>query len=173
LVGLGLLAFFTVLKNPLGAVWYANLGAVQMARVELAGFPTGKWDDGSNITALEPAEALFIHALEFNPNNRTAHHRLGLIALLRQNFPVAVVHLEKAFQINKDHTGILKNLAYSYVWAGEIEKAVPLLIQLPEAQHEMQVYTQWWRMLGREDLAASAEQALAKLGEAKTMLSKN
>jgi O-antigen ligase len=77
----GLLAYGA--RRKLTASWYANLGAVEMARTELTGWPTGEWADGRDIAAFDPASRLLDRALLSDPNNRTAQHRLGLIAMLK------------------------------------------------------------------------------------------
>lgn len=143
--------------RSLTANWLVNLGAVDMARVELADFPTGKWDEGEKVTALASSIKLFTRALMIDPQNSTAHYRLGLIALRQREFSASVAHLEAAYSQNPSHRGVHKNLGYSYVWAGKYEKATQLLINLPEAKREMQVYAWWWGDRGREDLASHAE----------------
>ena len=149
--------------KPLLASWYADLGAVQMARTELAGWPTNKWDDGSNVAALVPTEGLFHQALWLNPNNRTAHHRLGLMAVLRRDFTTAVGHLKRAYQADGDHPGIRKVLGYSHVWSGQLDHAVEVLANIPEARDEMAVYVWWWGIQGRNDLAAHAEDMVERM----------
>jgi hypothetical protein len=42
LILIGLIAF----HRPLLAAWYTDLGAIEMAKVELSDFPTGYWDEG-------------------------------------------------------------------------------------------------------------------------------
>jgi hypothetical protein len=49
------------------AAWHANLGAVEMARIELADFPSGQWEDGKGAALLAPAEGYFLQALAYNP----------------------------------------------------------------------------------------------------------
>lgn len=151
------------LRQPILAAWTANLGAVEMARVELADFPTGAWDDGRDLPRLAGAEGLFWQALQRHPFNRTANHRLGLIAMLRRDFPAAVARLEVARRADPAHRGIAKALAYSYVWAGQFDQALDLLPQIPEARDELAVYPWWWGTQGREDLSANAGAALARL----------
>jgi tetratricopeptide (TPR) repeat protein len=146
-------------RNSLLSTWYADLGAVQMSQVELADFPSGRWDDGSQIAALTPAENLFQKALQLNPNNRTAHHRLGLIALLNRDFPTALAHLQKAYHLDPSHRGIRKTLGYTYVWAGHPEQAARLLVDIPEAGQELSIYIRWWRAQSRPDLSARAKEA--------------
>jgi tetratricopeptide (TPR) repeat protein len=153
------------IRNSLLSAWYADLGAVQMSQVELADFPSGRWDDGSQVTALSPAEDLFQQSLQLDPSNRTAHHRLGLIALLNRDFPTALAHLEKAHHLDPSHRGIRKSLGYTYVWAGQPDLAKQVLAQIPEAQQELDVYIWWWTNRSRPDLAAHAKTAIPLLGE--------
>lgn len=154
-----------IFKDSIGARWYASLGAVEMAKVELAGFPANQWYDGSTSLAFDDSEAHFLRALEFEADNRTARHRLGMIAMTRRDYAGAVNHLEIAYQNDQDHRGIRKLLGYSYVWSGERQKALPLLVQMPEAKSEMRVYSWWWGAQGREDLAEQAAAMLALLEE--------
>ena len=151
-------AMIFVFRTPVLSSWYANLGAVQMAKTELYDFPSGKWDDGSQAATLSQIKPLFMQALRYNPKNRTANHRLGLIAMLNHDFPTAAIHLETAHQRDPLYRGINKALSYSYVWAGQPELAVPLLVEIPEAAGEMNVYVGWWESQGRSDLADRAKQ---------------
>jgi hypothetical protein len=57
-----------------------------MARVELADYPTNSWSDGSEVSLLAEAETYFERALRLNNKNRTAWHRLGLIAIAGSRF---------------------------------------------------------------------------------------
>jgi O-antigen ligase len=147
-----------VLVSTSGAAWSENLGALQMERSELAGFPTGKWEDGSILPQLAPAEALFDRAVAQDVHNLPAHYRLGLIATLRGDFPAARQHLEQALSLAPDHRGVRKALAYCYVWVGHYEDAFKLLQFIPEARYELEAYNGWWSMQGRGDLAAQAAQ---------------
>jgi len=131
-----------------------------MAKVELSNFPTGLWDEGQHADLLSPAESYFNRALASNPANPVAHYRLGLIALLKRDFPNAVSHLEFAHRGNPDHRGMIKALGFSYIWNGQIEAALPLLALIPETKQEIANYPWWWRGLNRPDLAAYAEQYL-------------
>jgi O-antigen ligase len=145
------------------AAWLANVGAVQMARVDLADWPTNKWDDGRNLAELQSAKRLFYQALEIYPANRTANHRLGMIAMLERDFETAVDHLGAAYQKDATHIGIRKSLAYSYVWNNQLDEAKLLLSSIPEAQSELEVYSWWWAEQDRIDLAEQAVQMLAQL----------
>lgn len=163
------LALTATFLHPQGrAAWLANLGAVRMAQEELSDWPTNKWADGRYLPALRPAEQLFRQALAIDPANRTAHYRLGMIAMLRRDFATAVVHLEAAGGDGRGvgHPGIRKSLAYSYLWAGRLDQAQTLLVGIPEAYHELTVYRRWWRTQERDDLARRSEQMLNQLAAA-------
>jgi hypothetical protein len=152
--GLVLVFIFAIVnRNTIRSAWYANLGAVEMARVELSNWPTDQWDDGRNVALLAPAEDLFNKSLVFNPNNVTAHFRLGLIAMLRRDYETAVAHLDRAYQIDPTNRGVLKTLGYSYVWVGDFDHALVNLRRFREARQEMNVYITWWNSQGRPDLS--------------------
>ena len=158
--GIALVLILFIFGRPLLANWYADLGAVQMARLELKGFPPGNWEIGDLVIELASAERLFDRAIQISPKNHTALYRLGLIAMIRRDYPVAINHLEKAFDEDSKNRGIQKNLGYSYVWTGQFDLAAHLLQAVPEARNEMDVYTWWWRTQGRNDLASNAAQMM-------------
>ena len=151
-----LLVTAVIFRNPLLANWYAMQGAVEMAKIELEWWPTEQWDTGENVEALIPASDLFEKALSYDADNRTANHRLGLIAMLNRDYETAVSYLGTAYQTDPDHRGIIKNLGYSYVWLGEYETAAPLLDLIDESDQELDEYSRWWGQQGRSDLAYRA-----------------
>lgn len=158
-----LLAAGLYFRNQLKATWYANLGAIEMGRQELTGWPHDEWDDGQSVNRLAAAESLFQQALATDPNNSTAHYRLGLIAMLRRDYATAAGQLEAAGQGNSNHRGIQKSLGYSYAWQGELDEGVEILAAIPEAREELNVYVWWWGTQGREDLSQQAERMVARL----------
>jgi hypothetical protein len=83
--------------------------------------------------------------------------------MTRWDFPAAAGYLEPAYLADPGHRGLTKYLAYTYVWLGEYDRAEPLLKTLPEAAGELDVYTWWWGIHGRDDLADNARAALARL----------
>ena len=158
-----LFGFFVMNLNRVRSAWYANLGAVQMAKVELIDFPTNQWTDPSILPKLKQADATLHSALHTDPTNWTANYRLGLIALLRNDFNSAAAYLEIAHQETSNHRGIIKALGYCYVWLGNLEKAELLLSDIPEAKSELDVYTWWWGMQGRADLSKKASLMISQL----------
>jgi hypothetical protein len=144
--------------NRLASQWLANLGAVQMAKVELRGYPAEKWDEGGRTDELQSAKMLFERSLAYDGNNRIANHRLGLIKMSERDFSSASQYLAKANQQEPSHRGVIKNLGYSYAWLGEMDKAYLYLRKIPEAKSEMEVYVWWWDTNGRHDLSTNASQ---------------
>ena len=152
------------------ADWYANLGALQMARVELSewDWDNSTWKYDKPVDVLDPAADLFVRALEFDPGNRIANHRLGLISMLRRNYPTAIVYLSRAYEKEPNDRGVVKALGLSYVWNAQYEMAIPLLEQIPEAGEEMGVYRWYWWTKGQEDLASKANTLLSLLNPTTT-----
>jgi len=148
----------TLTGHSLAADWVTNQSALAMARIELKGWPTGQWDDGHKAAELIPANLLFQQAAAIDAENRTAQHRLGLIAMVQRDFETAVTHLETAYELDPHHRGIVKTLGYSYVWQGDLEKATFFLGNIPESQQEMEAYIHWWRVQQQPELATRAEQ---------------
>jgi tetratricopeptide (TPR) repeat protein len=153
------LSLFVVFNKPLFANIYANLGVVRMAKVELKGWPESRpdqmiYEDGSLTVA---SEHLY-KALEFHPLNRTANYQLGRIEMERRNYQKAIEYFERAFSQDQHYHGIRKNLGYSLVFDGQIEKAHQILRDISEAEYEMTIYNWWWGTQGRDDLANYAMQ---------------
>jgi O-antigen ligase len=149
--------------NQIRAIWHANVGAVQLAKVELDRFPNDGWAGDEIIPRLETADVSLRSSLQFDPANRTANQRLGMISMYRRDYASAVRYLETARGQAPQHRGILKSLAYCYVWLGNVEKAQALLSQIPEAREELDVYAWWWEAQGRSDLSGNAKLALDAL----------
>lgn len=156
------LLIFLFSKNIM-STWYANLGSVLMSQVELNGFPDKGWAVSDSLSKMADAEIALHTSLQFAPRNRTANQRLGMIAMLRQDFESASEYLETAYEFAPDHRGIVKSLGYCYVWLGNFEKAALFLSRVPEAQEELDVYIWWWGTQGRDDLSDNAILALQAL----------
>lgn len=146
--------------NQIQAVWHANIGTVQLAKVELDGFPNAGWTGTAIIPQLDEAETALRTALEFDPSNRTANQRLGIISMLRRDFVSAAGYLEIAHAQAPYHRGIVKLLAYCYIWLGDFDRAKGFLVQVPEAMEEIDVYVWWWRTQGRDNFSRNAAIAL-------------
>lgn len=151
--------FLLAFRSPLLGSWYSTLGAIEMDRVELADYPSGEWSDGSEAVNLSAAVSQFNRALLYDQDNRTAWHRLGLVAMLDRDFGTAADSLYHAYLLDSQHRGIRKSLAYARLWAGDLEQAMPLLQEIPDADMELANYVEWWQGQGFPDLGKRAEEA--------------
>ena len=161
-VGLALLTWHSWLS-----AWYANLGAVAFARIQLENWPTKTWSNGQAAARLGALEPQFNRALALDPANETAHYRLGLLASERRDYAAAISFLAPAQQADPGHRGLNKTLAYAYIWSGDLAHARPLLKSVPEAPNELGVYIWWWGTQGRTDLAQRAAAAVGDLAVAR------
>jgi O-antigen ligase len=156
-------ALLLTIGPRLAGAWYADLGSVEMARVELAGWASLPWDALIPAPAFGPAKELFEQALRSDGANRTAHQRLGLIAERQGDYQSAVADLESAYQTDPGHRGVAKTLGYDYTWLGQIEQARTYLAAIPEAPGEMDAYAWWWKVHGRLDRSTYAAEMAAVL----------
>lgn len=163
--GIVLAAAAFLLSPSWQAKWYSNLGALEMAHVQLAEWPTGAWSDGQEAAFLGEAQGLFHRSLSLDPENSTARHRLGLIAMMRRDYSTAVTHLSIARAAAPGHDGIRKTLGYSYLWAGQPNEALEHLQELSGIRGEIRAYSGWWRRRDRQDLAELAHTMLTILEE--------
>lgn len=163
IAGLGIL--FLLRWQALSGAFHANLGAVQVAKVELKNFPANAWIKEIDLQAFAPAEARFQAALEHDPGQRAALMHLGRNASARRDFSAAVSYLERAQQVDPTHPGIVKALAFNFAWDGQFDKAAALMRQVPGARQELNAYASWWKEQGQEDLSAKATQVLALLDQ--------
>ncbi|MGQ0604432.1 MAG: O-antigen ligase family protein [Anaerolineales bacterium] len=166
--GAGLMAVFLVggalLPGGRAAV-YANLGAVEMARYELAGWPEVSWQDRGGAAQLTGARSYFEQALVLDPQNVTAAYRLGLMEVDRDNLVAAIDYLQPAQARQPAHRGLAKTLGYSYTWLGHVDEAATLLRSVPEAQYELDLYAQWWPTVGYTERGLYATQMARRLEE--------
>ncbi len=161
---IALMAFGLMWVFPkVGSYWNTNLAAVQMAKLQLKDFPSGRWQLGAEGEEWNSIEKTFLRAIEQNSQNRPAVYRLGLIAMMRMDFTKAADFLTLAYQLDPGHRGTIKNLGYCYIWLGQPEQALSFLKKIPEARQELEAYTGWWGLQGRPDLAKKAAQMLKLL----------
>ncbi len=161
------LVVLIVFRRPVQAEWYANLGSIAMARVDLAGFP----DPGRPAPAPKAytsARALLLRALQYDPSNRAANYRLGLMAYEQQDYAQAIPYLEKAYRDEPGDHGVEKFLGYSYAWTGQVDRAATLLSGISEARKELHYYTWWWGTQNHSDRAGYAMEVFQRLAAAKT-----
>ena len=138
--------------HPLLSAWYANLGVIKLAKLELKGWP----DDVQTIENLQSyseINSLFENAIIHDTNNITAIYHFGILNLDHQNFTLANSQFKQIVSSAPKHRGIIKALGYSYAWTGDVFNAAKVLEKIPEASYELSIYSWWWQTQGRDDLA--------------------
>lgn len=163
LLAAGLIVLAVASWQTVVASWLSNLGAVEMAKVELSAWPSARWSEGENVHSMSGSESRFVAARRYRPGDRTALHRLGLIAMERREYGKAVELLSEAHFIDPGHRGIRKALGYSLIWTGEYRRARTILDDIDEVPNELRIYNDWWLRLGREDLSLHAAEMLELL----------
>jgi Flp pilus assembly protein TadD len=84
-------------------------------------------EHGQNPARLSDARKHFEEVLRADPNNATAHHRLGVIADLTNNFPEAERHYAQALQRNPSDPQLLHDIGYSCLLQDKPDQAVKYL----------------------------------------------
>lgn len=167
--GVALLVLTTALAvgvvPALRSAWWANLGAVYMARVELAGWPAEAPYRGSlDVSKLDTAASFLLQSVESDSGNVAANYRLSILAAYKEDHDAVTAYLENAYRTDSQHRGVRKMLGYSYVWDGRFDEAAILLADIPEARYELEIYSRWWGAQGRDDLSGRAARMASLLG---------
>ncbi|MCS6910610.1 MAG: tetratricopeptide repeat protein, partial [Anaerolineales bacterium] len=126
------------------------------ARVELAGFPDVNWNRPRDPAEFRSARAYLEQARRLDPRNRTVAHRLGLLAYQAGDWEQAIAALEMVAGAEPSRR-LAKPLGYCYAWLGDFERAGPLLLRIPEARYELDIYRRWWATQNRPDLVQRAD----------------
>jgi len=166
LVGVAAAAAMVIFWSPIRSRGLSNLAAVAMEREAYASGPESVLGLDRRLDADGSIQRSLEDSVRLDPANRTAHQRLGILALSQGDIRRAVDELDAAWSLDAEHRGVRKTLGYALVWSGELEQALPLLQQVPEASTELGFYAWWWRTRGVRALAErSARMARVLMGE--------
>jgi O-antigen ligase len=138
--------------RPLAAMAYANAGALAQTRGQL----TENLADEQRAALLQRAATCYTRAISLDANNRTAHQRLGMLAMDARQMDEAVVHLEEAYRIDPSNTTTHKALGLAYTWVGRLDQAQQLLVGAPDIVEELHVWGWWWGTQGESEWASNA-----------------
>ncbi len=75
------------------------------------------------------AKKAYDEALRIDPVNVTAHHRLGILADMRQDFVVAQDHYEAALRQKPHDSNLLSDIGYSHHLQGHVQQSKRYLLQ--------------------------------------------
>jgi hypothetical protein len=128
-----------LLWRPVGAMAYANAGAVHQAKAELSTSLAPEARDAG----LESAEGSYSRALQLDPRNRTASLRLGNLAVDNYRYEEGVAYLERVWQVSPRDPTARKALGLAYVWVGQTQRGAELLSESPNIVAELNAWG-WW-----------------------------
>ena len=134
------LVVVAVSLHPLPATYHTNLGCILQARADLL----ASLNDELQAGLLQEAVDHYRQAAQITPYDRTVQQRLGLILVEDTRFQEGVEHLEVAWRADQENTTTRKGLGLAYVWVGELERARPLLQDVPNIVYELNIWG-WWR----------------------------
>jgi O-antigen ligase len=146
----------------------ANLGALAQSKAELGRFhwPESPLQDElrrNNEVDLSQAISQYNSALAFDPNNGTAHRRLGQIALSRGDFQSAQEHLAQALAIEPQIRATRQLLGEVYAVTGHPDQAAALWQGISVQQGQLEVRHWWYEHIGAIHEANLITQAVEKL----------
>ncbi len=157
-----LLSGLMIFWRPILGAWYANMGALEQTRAELA---PGLSQPAREQITLQAVDT-FARALGVESTQRVANRRLGLLALNRDNFEIAVLYLEKAYPYEPHNQATLKALGLAYLWTGRLDEAEPLLQQLDNQGglvEELGYWATWRGSQGQTELSAYTAEMIQRL----------
>jgi tetratricopeptide (TPR) repeat protein len=160
--------FLLSLGSRLPATFYANLGAIKMAQLDLTGWTFDQFITPQASDQYGEAVNNFEKALRLDPKNQTSNYRLGLLAYRDVDYQTSGPYLEKAHIADPGNRGIIKKLGYNYVWLGNLDEAEKYLDEIPEAEIELEYFSWWWGTENRNDLSEYANQMVKKLISSQT-----
>jgi tetratricopeptide (TPR) repeat protein len=149
--------------TPLRSAWLANLGVIEMSRVQLAGWPENPPKPDDVVQGLAQVQPLFQQALNLDRNNFAAWYWIGLIAYQKEDYLQASRDLQAAEQLRPSHKGVRKELGLALTWVREEEQALERLAGIPGIVDEMAYYASWWDQQHRPDLSRSADHMVVLL----------
>jgi cytochrome c-type biogenesis protein CcmH/NrfG len=148
-----------------GAVWQANLAAVEQSRLELSAYEWPLWpiqDELRRSDSLDLSSVIadYQRALELDPNNSTAHRRLGQIALSLGEYDGARQHLQMAYAIAPEQRVTRQLLGELYAVTGDVTHAVEVWQSGDTDPHKLELRQWWYTHLGEDQQAYWLTEAL-------------
>jgi tetratricopeptide (TPR) repeat protein len=152
------------------AAWHANLGAVRQSQAELGVYMWPQWliQDAvrrSHAVDLGLAQMHYAAALAVDAENRTAHLRLGQIALSQGDYVVARQHLETAHRAAPGQRITRQLLGELYAVTGDTEEAVAMWQGGNIDPHKLELRHWWYTHLGATQQATSMNAAILRYKE--------
>jgi O-antigen ligase/predicted negative regulator of RcsB-dependent stress response len=129
--------------SRLASTWYANLGAIAQARVELASYDQRSYEDLTidqvrRQEHLKEAVAFFEQSLRKNPDNVTANQRLAALALSQGRFDEALLGMQHLWETGARDRVTRLLYGDALVSAGRLHEAAGVVQGLTFARSRLQ-----------------------------------
>ncbi|MEW5869577.1 MAG: O-antigen ligase family protein [Chloroflexota bacterium] len=162
-----LLALALIFHRPLIAAWYANLGALEQARREMAVYDADHFDNPTldqvrRQIDLSMPETYYHKALGWQPDNRTALLRLSQIALSRGEYERAWGWAQIAWQAGYRDEVTRLTFGDAAVANGEPQLAAPAVAGLTWAEGRLLLQA-FYRYQSDQDIRRAADACRAVL----------
>jgi putative inorganic carbon (HCO3(-)) transporter len=146
----------------------SNMGAVDQTRAELSRYHWPEWvvqDELRRNDAVDLSAALdhYEHALTIDPENVTAHRRLGQIEISTGEYDAARKHLEAAYHLAPDQRATRQMLGEVLAVTGDIEGAVSLWRLGDASNGQLDIRQGWYSYIGDQQAAQRVGEAIARL----------
>ena len=129
-------------------------GAIRQARAD---FETRRQQGSSAVSAeIHAGRAEFESALQASPGHASAHYRLGVLLLQREQFAEARTHLDAAFRTAPGRPGTRKALGLAAMWTGDVTFAIEMLRADADMVNELNTWGAYRAERGETTLAHSA-----------------
>jgi O-antigen ligase len=147
------LAVGCALWPPLRALWFANLGAVRQAKIELSAYDYKRYNNPSldrirRRADLVAVERLLQRALALQEDQVTAHTRLAALALSRGQYEQALTHAGSAWDAGHRDRVTRLLLSDALIAAGDPEGALGAVRGVAWADGRLvgQAWDRYWRV---------------------------
>lgn len=160
-VAAGGVVLVAIFWRPIGAAWFANLGALHQTWAELSRYDYNHFDrltldEIRREVDLSAAEHFFLQALALDPGQVTARTRLAEIALSRGQYDQALVHAQAAWDAGHHDRVTRLLLGDALVAAGDVEAGVDIVRGLEWAEGRLD-FQAWYRYSLGQDYRRAAD----------------
>lgn len=164
-----LLAALTI-QPGFRAAWIANLGALSQTRAELSIYSWPQWSiqdqvRRSNQADLAYAIAAYKTALENDPHNVVANHRLGQIELSLGEYADAKQRLDTAYAVAPDQRATRQMLGEANAISGNIGCAAMLWDGIDVSADQLKIREWWYVHIGDRERAELMKRAESLVGQ--------
>ncbi len=144
-----------ILRKPVAAAFYTNLGALDETRADTTIQPNLSHEDHDDYVKFALSE--YQQALKIDPDFPNANRRLANLYVDTGAFDEAVPLLEKAYAAEPDYQATIKGLGLAYTWAGHTQEAACVFKKLANvADMDNELYTwQGFRHEQNQDLLSA------------------